>query len=91
MAKKVDKSALALRHLVSLAKGKKFYKQSDAAIEALMQNAKAGDVITLPETLKTPKEFRGKKFEVVDKFETRISVNVGMNARRFELSDVSEP
>jgi thiamine biosynthesis protein ThiC len=83
----LDAPTLAWRHISNLQKGKTGYKKADAAFEALMKQVKAGDIIELPANCR----MAGKKFEVKDKFATKIQVNVGMNARRFELDEITEP
>ena len=83
--------ALAVRHVVSLDRGKKYYKKADAALDALLQQSKAGDVISLPDAAPVPKELRGKKFRVTDKFEKKNSIGVGLSARRYELEEISQP
>jgi hypothetical protein len=45
----------------------------------------------LPDERPLIAELRGRTFKLVDKYETRNSVNVGMNARRFELKEVTQP
>lgn len=82
---------LAVRHVVSLARGKKYYKRADAALDALLQQVKAGDVVSLPDAAPVPKELRGKKFSVVDKFEKKNSIGVGLSARRYELEEITQP
>jgi hypothetical protein len=86
-AKPLDVPTLAWRHLSNLQRGKTGYKKADAAFEALMKLVKPGDVIELPANCR----MAGKKFEVKDKFASKISVNVGMNARRYELDEITEP
>lgn len=81
-------SELAARHVQSLALGKKFYKRADAALDELLKTAKAGDVIVLPDRRPVPSLLRGKKFRVIDKFEKKNSIGVGLSARRFELEEV---
>lgn len=82
---------LALLHLHSLREGKERYKAADAALDALLEKKKAGAVIKLPIGKEVAEELRGKKFRVVDKFKSRNSIGVGLNARRFELEEVTEP
>jgi hypothetical protein len=82
---------LAVRHVVSLARGKMYYKKADAALDALLKQAKTGDLIVLPDEKPVPIAYRGKKFRVTDKFESRNSIGVGLSARRFELEELTEP
>jgi hypothetical protein len=82
---------LAVRHVVSLDRGKKYYKKADAALDALLKQAKAGDIVSLPDAAPVPKELRGKKFRVSDKFEKRNSIGVGLSARRYELEEIEQP
>lgn len=82
---------LAARHLTALGKGKAQYKRSDAALDALLQKVKPGEVITLPDAPGVLAALRGKKFKVVDKFEKKNQIGVGLSARRFELGEVTEP
>lgn len=82
---------LAVKHVVSLDRGKKYYKKADAALDALLQQSKAGDLISLPDAAPVPKELRGKKFRVIDKFEKKNSIGVGLSARRYELEEISQP
>jgi hypothetical protein len=84
---KLDTATLAARHVVSLARGKSHYKKADAALDALLTKAKAGDVITLPDQ----KPVRKAKFRVIDKFASRNSIGVGLSARRYELEPIVEP
>ncbi len=83
----LDAPTLAWRHLSNLQRGKTGYKKADAAFEALMKLVKAGETVTLPANCR----MAGKKFLVIDKFEKKIAVNVGMNARRYELEELTEP
>lgn len=87
----IDPGILAARHLSALAKGKAHYKKSDAALDALLKQKKAGDIVILPDGHPTPAALRGKKFIVVDKFENRNSIGVGLSARRFEMEELTEP
>lgn len=82
---------LALLHLHSLAEGKSRYKIADSALDALLEKKKAGAVIKLPSGKEVAENLRGRKFRVVDKFKSRNSIGVGLNARRFELEEVNEP
>lgn len=82
---------LALLHVHSLREGKERYKAADAALDALLAKKKPGSVIKLPAGSKVAEDLRGKKFRVVDKFADRNSIGVGLNARRFELEEVTEP
>jgi hypothetical protein len=88
--KKLTAPDLALLHLVSMKLGKQHYGAADAALAALRQKKKAGDVFTLPKTEEVPEEFRGKKFQLIDKFADRDSIGVGQKARRFELEPFTE-
>jgi hypothetical protein len=82
---------LAVRHVVSLARGKMYYKKADAALDALLRHAKTGDEIILPSEKPVPPAYRGKKFRVTDKFESRNSIGVGLSARRYELEEIAQP
>jgi hypothetical protein len=88
---KLDTATLAARHVVSLARGKSHYKKADAALDALLKGAKAGDVITLPDQKPVPVSLRKQKFRVIDKFASRNSIGVGLSARRYELEPIVEP
>ncbi len=95
-SKKPSGSVLSLEHLatlhvVSLARGKFYYKKADAALELLLNQAKPGDIILLPDQKPCPPAYRGKKFKVSDKFENRNSIGVGLSARRFELEEIETP
>lgn len=100
----LDAPTLAALHVVELAEGKFHYKTADAALDVLLQQVKAGEVITLPKErfvsvatdaairkLEIPSELRGKKFLVKDKFADRNSIGVGLSARRFELEELTSP
>lgn len=99
--RKLGSADLAALHLFRLGAAKSGYKISDSALEALIEKScprckscgarKAGAIITLPARRSIPKELRGRKVRVIDKFADRNSIGVGMNARRFELDDVIEP
>ena len=96
MAKKpsprqLSSTELVALHLSALADGKKFYKEADAALEALLKQAKVGEVIALPVEKPIPVGLRGKKFAITDKFEKRNSIGVGLSARRYELEEVTQP
>jgi hypothetical protein len=78
-------------HVSALADGKKFYKEADAALEALLLKAKVGEVITLADEKPIPVDLRGKKFQVIDKFAKKNSIGVGLSARRYELEEVTAP
>ncbi|MCU1338861.1 MAG: hypothetical protein JWO19_4442 [Bryobacterales bacterium] len=82
---------LAVRHVVSLARGKFYYKKADAALDALLKQAKTGDVIVLPNEKPVPTAYRGKTFRVTDKFASKNSIGVGLSARRFELEEIATP
>lgn len=88
--KKLTAPDLALLHLVGMKLGKQHYGAADAALDALLLKRKAGAVLTLPKTEEVPEEFRGKKFQVVDKFADCNSIGVGRKARRFELEPFTE-
>lgn len=88
---KLDKPTLAFLHVAALAEGKAKYKEADAALDALLNQAKANEVIALPTDHPCPKELRGKKFKVIDKFEKKRSIGVGLSARRYELEEVESP
>ena len=81
---------LTALHVSSLAEGKAGYKQADAALDALLKVAKVGEVIVLPEEKPIPVDLRGKKFRVIDKFEKKNSIGVGLSARRYEVEEIEE-
>ncbi len=87
----LDAATLAALHVSALAEGKAKYKEADAALDALLDVAKVGQVITLPDERPIPVDLRGKKFKVSDKFEKRNSIGVGLSARRYELKEVTAP
>jgi hypothetical protein len=82
---------LATLHVVSLARGKFYYKKADAALGLLLNSAKPGDIVVLPNEKPCPPAYRGKKFRVSDKFADRNSIGVGLSARRYELEEIDTP
>lgn len=90
---------LTALHVSSLADGKASYKESDLAldhvIESLCKRCKScgqivsGQEITLPDAKPIPVELRGKKFRIEDKFAERNSIGAGLSVRRFEMKEVS--
>ena len=88
---KLDKPTLAWMHITALSVGKERYKTADAALDELLKQAKPGEVITLPSDGPCPKELRGKKFRVDDKFAKKNSIGVGLSARRYELKEITTP
>ena len=77
-------------HVSTLAEGKLRYKQADVLLDALLKVVKPGEVIVLPEAKPIPVDLRGKKFRVIDKFEKKNSIGVGLSARRYEVEEVEE-
>lgn len=55
-------------------------------MDALEKLIKAGD-----EVLIDSGKLKGKKFKLVDKFEGKNRIGVGLSARRFELEEISQP
>ena len=82
----VDLSKLVSRHVLALQSGKKGYKTADALLDVIESHLKPGDVVEVTEG-----KLSGKKFKFSDKFSDRSRLNVGMNARRYELEDVTAP
>jgi hypothetical protein len=92
---------LTALHVSALTEGKARYKDADAALDLVIQSISercskckqivAGQVITLPDAKPIPSELRGKQFKLIDKFEKRNSIGVGLSARRYELEEVSHP
>lgn len=92
---------LAAMHVEALDLGKSKYKEADAALEAIVSQActkcktcgqlVAGQEIQLGDETGIPRELRGKRFRLVDKFASRLSIGVGLSARRFELEEVNTP
>lgn len=87
----IDAYTLMAMHVTALAEGKKQYKLADAALDALVDQLRVGQVIELPKTFKIPEDLRGKKFAIADKFAKRNSIGVGLSARRFEVEEVTNP
>jgi hypothetical protein len=79
-------SDLCAKAVTSLAAGKRGYKKSDAAMDALEKLVKPGEVISIESG-----KLKGKKFKFSDKWEGKSRVNGGMNIRRFELEELTEP
>lgn len=94
-----SREELTALHVSALAEGKAQYKTADAALDHVIETTCercskckqiiAGQIITLPDAKPIPTELRGKSFRLVDKFEKRNSIGVGLSARRFELEDLS--
>lgn len=76
---KVDAPTLAERYLRRLASGKKGYKDSDEAMDALEKILRPGKIVTLAS---------GKKFALIDKWKHKTKANYGGNVRRFDLQPV---
>lgn len=79
---KADLASLVTKHLRSLELGKKHYKKSDAALDEIEKQIIPGEIVALPS---------GKKVRFKDKFADRTRINVGMNARRYEFEEVTQP
>jgi hypothetical protein len=76
---------LVALHLSMLAKGKKHYKVSDAALKAVRPKIKIGEVIVLPDAKTIPKSLRGKRFCLKSKGDF---FPVGQTARAVEFEEV---
>jgi hypothetical protein len=87
----ISNAELAALHVAALTDGKARYKEADAALDALLKQAKVGEVITLPNQKPIPVDLRGKKFVISDKFAKRNSIGVGLSARRYELEELATP
>ena len=84
---KDDLSQKVARCVRAMELGRKNYRQADVTMDALEKEMTPGDVVIV-----SSGKLRGKKFKMIDKFaggKTRI--NVGMNARRYELEEVLDP
>lgn len=73
--------------------GKQAYKAADAAMALLLAQIRVDDCPTCgAHRFKNGgivKSKDGRTFRIVDKFAERDMVNVGMNARRYELEEVA--
>jgi Zn finger protein HypA/HybF involved in hydrogenase expression len=87
--------AVAAEAKAVLETAKQAYKTADAAMALLLSQVRIADC---PEcgahrfkNNGIVKSSDGRAFRIVDKFAERDMVNVGMNARRYELEEVAAP
>lgn len=85
-SKPASPSELVSKCVSALASGKRHYKKSDAAMDALEKVVKAGEVVTIEAG-----KLKGKQFKLVDKFEGKNRIGVGLSARRYELEEITPP
>ena len=83
---------VAAAHVDALDTGKQGYKTADSALQLLIAQLETDPCPTCGARrfkndgiVKAPD---GRRFRVVDKYATKIQVNVGMNARRYELEEI---
>jgi hypothetical protein len=78
--------------LTNLARGKKYYKKADAAMDEVLERlprcGACGGVVAADITVTLRS---GKKFKLVDNFAEKHRTNVGQNARRFEFEEMPTP
>lgn len=84
---------VAQAHIDALETGKQGYKTADAALALLVSQCESEPCPTCggrrfknDGIVKAPD---GRRFRIVDKFASKIMTNVGMNARRYELEEIS--
>ena len=84
---------LAIVHMNALAMGKQGYKAADGALEFVVSKCETDPCPTCGARrfkndgiVKSPD---GRRFRIVDKYASKIQVNVGMNARRYELEEIT--
>lgn len=86
---------VAAAHIEALSVGKQGYKTADLALEVLIGQCTSDNCPTCgSRRFKNDgivKAADGRRFRIVDKYASRIAVNVGMNARRYELEEVTQP
>ena len=93
-AEKLEKPGeVAAAHVDALETGKQGYKTADAALGLLVSQCESDPCPTCGSRrfkndgiVKAPD---GRRFRIVDKFASKIMTNVGMNARRYELEEVT--
>lgn len=91
-AKPETPGEVAATHVEALSVGKQGYKTADSALELLVSQCESDPCPTCGNRrFKNDgivKAKDGRRFRIVDKYATRIAVNVGMNARRYELEEL---
>lgn len=83
---------VATTHAAMLETGKAGYKAADSALALLISQLEADPCPTCGgRRFKNDgivKAEDGRRFRIVDKYASKIQVNVGMNARRYELEEI---
>jgi hypothetical protein len=79
MKKKADTATLAGKYTRALAVGKAGYRRADAALNALTELMKPGDIVVLR---------GGKKFKLVDQFSAASVVYKPVGVHRFKLEEI---
>jgi hypothetical protein len=84
---------VASLHVSALDTGKQGYKTADSALALLIAQLESDPCPTCGSRrfkndgiVKSPD---GRRFRIVDKYASKIQVNVGMNARRYELEEIT--
>lgn len=96
-----ERAQICAEHLVLLAIGKVCYKRSDFLLDILVSQGKRDEPIKISKRSLGRKAIAaqlreaqkrvfltitGQRYVVADKFADRNSINVGQNARRFEIA-----
>lgn len=99
------RAKILAEHLLMLNLGKSCYKRADALLDLLVEQPNRHEPVKLTKRslgrkaiaaqLREAQRYvastlEGRKFSVIDKFESRNAINVGQNARRFEVDAVTD-